>query len=238
MADSFRTGIIAPPRRGAYAARVVAAVASRNWGTPTGTTGLTDPFSRVQAHLERAVADPIGLTSTFRLIIHSRQPIGHLRLGVGYLPIRGVSSMAAQRRQIRIRTTSIPTTSSKTRGCRSAITSRNCAPECSGRSSGSCCSWSSDSSSTASGRRVGNPKIGIGKPMLKVITDPVEIQVRDFYYRRNRAYRRREAGPSSRHRRRGNRPDSREARREQLQPVGTDRGGTGQVARRTPNRCR
>ncbi|MCE9567076.1 MAG: twin-arginine translocase subunit TatC [Planctomycetes bacterium] len=29
-----------------------------------------------------------------------------------------------------------------------------------------------------------NPKIGVGKPMLKVITEPVESQVRDFYYRR------------------------------------------------------
>jgi len=29
-----------------------------------------------------------------------------------------------------------------------------------------------------------NPKIGVGKPMLKVITEPVETQVRDFYYRR------------------------------------------------------
>jgi sec-independent protein translocase protein TatC len=37
----------------------------------------------------------------------------------------------------------------------------------------------------AIGEAVGNPKIGIGKPMLKVITDPVEQQVRDFYNRRN-----------------------------------------------------
>ncbi|MBA4186602.1 MAG: twin-arginine translocase subunit TatC [Planctomycetaceae bacterium] len=29
-----------------------------------------------------------------------------------------------------------------------------------------------------------NPNIGVGKPMLKVITEPVESQVRDFYYRR------------------------------------------------------
>jgi sec-independent protein translocase protein TatC len=29
-----------------------------------------------------------------------------------------------------------------------------------------------------------NPKIGVGKPMLKIISDPVESQVRDFYYRR------------------------------------------------------
>ena len=35
-------------------------------------------------------------------------------------------------------------------------------------------------SATASATR----DIGIGKPMLKVITDPVETQVRDFYYRR------------------------------------------------------
>jgi sec-independent protein translocase protein TatC len=34
------------------------------------------------------------------------------------------------------------------------------------------------------GQAVGNPRIGIGKPMLKVITDPVEEQVRDFYNRR------------------------------------------------------
>lgn len=34
------------------------------------------------------------------------------------------------------------------------------------------------------GQTVGNPKIGVGKPMLKVITDPIESQVRDFYYRR------------------------------------------------------
>jgi sec-independent protein translocase protein TatC len=30
-----------------------------------------------------------------------------------------------------------------------------------------------------------NPNLGVGKPMLGVITDPVESQVRDFYYRRN-----------------------------------------------------
>lgn len=34
------------------------------------------------------------------------------------------------------------------------------------------------------GQAVGNPSIGVGKPMLGVITDPVETQVRDFYYRR------------------------------------------------------
>ena len=34
------------------------------------------------------------------------------------------------------------------------------------------------------GKSVGNPKIGIGFPMLQVITDPIESQVRDFYYRR------------------------------------------------------
>src|SRR5689334_20371437 len=34
------------------------------------------------------------------------------------------------------------------------------------------------------GKSVGNPRIGIGFPMLKVITDPIESQVRDFYHRR------------------------------------------------------
>src|SRR4029078_4326159 len=34
------------------------------------------------------------------------------------------------------------------------------------------------------GKSVGKPKIGIGFPMLQVITDPIESQVRDFYYRR------------------------------------------------------
>lgn len=34
------------------------------------------------------------------------------------------------------------------------------------------------------GSAVGNPRIGVGKPMLDVITDPVETQVRDFYSRR------------------------------------------------------
>jgi sec-independent protein translocase protein TatC len=38
----------------------------------------------------------------------------------------------------------------------------------------------------AIGGAVGNENIGIGKPMLKVITDPVETQTRDFYYRRVR----------------------------------------------------
>jgi sec-independent protein translocase protein TatC len=38
----------------------------------------------------------------------------------------------------------------------------------------------------AIGSAVGNPRIGVGKPMFAVITDPVETQVRDFYYRRNR----------------------------------------------------
>ncbi|HEX4610751.1 MAG TPA: twin-arginine translocase subunit TatC [Urbifossiella sp.] len=35
------------------------------------------------------------------------------------------------------------------------------------------------------GSAVNDPRIGIGKPMFGVITDPVESQVRDFYYRRN-----------------------------------------------------
>jgi sec-independent protein translocase protein TatC len=35
------------------------------------------------------------------------------------------------------------------------------------------------------GTAVGNPRIGIGKPMLEVITDPVESQVMDFINRRN-----------------------------------------------------
>jgi sec-independent protein translocase protein TatC len=35
------------------------------------------------------------------------------------------------------------------------------------------------------GSATGNPKIGVGRPMFDVITDPVETQVRDFYYRRN-----------------------------------------------------
>jgi len=34
------------------------------------------------------------------------------------------------------------------------------------------------------GSAVGDPRIGIGKPMFDVITHPVETQVRDFYYRR------------------------------------------------------
>src|SRR5438067_12974741 len=37
----------------------------------------------------------------------------------------------------------------------------------------------------AVGESVGNKNIGIGRPMLSVMTDPVESQVRDFYYRRN-----------------------------------------------------
>lgn len=36
----------------------------------------------------------------------------------------------------------------------------------------------------AVGEAVGNESIGIGRPMLKVICDPVESQVRDFYNRR------------------------------------------------------
>ena len=35
------------------------------------------------------------------------------------------------------------------------------------------------------GESVDNKNIGIGRPMLAVMTDPVESQVRDFYYRRN-----------------------------------------------------
>ncbi|HEY1186282.1 MAG TPA: twin-arginine translocase subunit TatC [Gemmata sp.] len=38
----------------------------------------------------------------------------------------------------------------------------------------------------AIGTSVGNKNIGVGRPMLKVITDPVESQTRDFYYRRAR----------------------------------------------------
>ncbi|MBX9582344.1 MAG: twin-arginine translocase subunit TatC [Gemmataceae bacterium] len=37
----------------------------------------------------------------------------------------------------------------------------------------------------AVGQRVGNKAIGVGRPMLEVITDPVETQVLDFYNRRN-----------------------------------------------------
>jgi sec-independent protein translocase protein TatC len=36
----------------------------------------------------------------------------------------------------------------------------------------------------AVGQSLGNDRIGVGKPMLKEITDPVESQTRDFYYRR------------------------------------------------------
>jgi sec-independent protein translocase protein TatC len=36
----------------------------------------------------------------------------------------------------------------------------------------------------AIGTSLGNEKLGVGKPMLKVITEPVETQARDFYYRR------------------------------------------------------
>ena len=36
----------------------------------------------------------------------------------------------------------------------------------------------------AIGSATGNKNIGIGKPMIDIITEPVETQVRDFYYRR------------------------------------------------------
>jgi sec-independent protein translocase protein TatC len=36
----------------------------------------------------------------------------------------------------------------------------------------------------AIGKSIGNPKVGIAFPMLTIITDPIESQVRDFYYRR------------------------------------------------------
>ncbi len=35
------------------------------------------------------------------------------------------------------------------------------------------------------GESTGNKNIGVGRPMLDVITEPVETQVRDFYFRRN-----------------------------------------------------
>jgi sec-independent protein translocase protein TatC len=35
------------------------------------------------------------------------------------------------------------------------------------------------------GEQVGNPNIGVGRPMLRVIVDPAESQVRAFYARRN-----------------------------------------------------
>lgn len=37
----------------------------------------------------------------------------------------------------------------------------------------------------AVGEAVGNKAIGVGKPMIEIITDPVESQVMDFYNRRN-----------------------------------------------------
>lgn len=38
----------------------------------------------------------------------------------------------------------------------------------------------------AVGSATGNKNVGVGKPMFDVITEPVETQVRDFYYRQNR----------------------------------------------------
>jgi len=38
----------------------------------------------------------------------------------------------------------------------------------------------------AVGGSVGNDNIGVGRPMLKIITEPVESQTRDFYYRRTK----------------------------------------------------
>lgn len=38
----------------------------------------------------------------------------------------------------------------------------------------------------AIGGFVGNEQIGVGRPMLKAITEPVETQTRDFYYRRTK----------------------------------------------------
>ena len=35
------------------------------------------------------------------------------------------------------------------------------------------------------GEQIGNPNIGVGRPMLRVIVDPAESQVRAFYARRN-----------------------------------------------------
>ena len=37
----------------------------------------------------------------------------------------------------------------------------------------------------AIGEALDKPKLGVGKPMLRIITDPVETQVRDFYFRRS-----------------------------------------------------
>jgi sec-independent protein translocase protein TatC len=39
------------------------------------------------------------------------------------------------------------------------------------------------------GDRAGLPWLGIGKPMLKIITDPVETQVKEFYHDRNKKVR-------------------------------------------------
>ena len=102
-----------------------------------------------------------------------RQPIGHLRLGVGLHPTAGFALMAA----------------TKLRSARPRVPGRHLRrhadvvrrphrgtphPDDRGPSSGSCSSWSSGSSSTASARPSATPNIGVGKPMLKVITDPVE----------------------------------------------------------------
>src|SRR5215210_4320870 len=37
----------------------------------------------------------------------------------------------------------------------------------------------------SNGDAIGNEWIGIGKPMLKIITEPVKSQVREFYHDRN-----------------------------------------------------
>ena len=39
------------------------------------------------------------------------------------------------------------------------------------------------------GSSLGLPWLGVGKPMLKIITDPVETQVKEFYHERNRKVR-------------------------------------------------
>src|SRR5262249_4444396 len=115
----------------------------------------------------------------------SRQPIGHLRLGVGVTPSAGFVVMATQNKPKKSKYDEYPDDIFKD----SRMSFGDHIEELRVRMIRAL-KWLLfflvfGFALDGIGQAVGNPKIGVGKPMLKVITDPVEEQVRDFYNRRN-----------------------------------------------------
>jgi hypothetical protein len=75
------------------------------------------------------------------------------------------------------------------------------------------------------GAATGHPRIGIGRPMLSIITDPVTTMVRDFYSRRNAKTKIDLLNPG--HRQSGSTANPQENRGQRRRHHQPDRGRTG-----------